>query len=161
MKCFFPQSRTKTSTKTHIAKQSKKYPNHRFLAYTYIRRNKNKQKKGEIVFVAGRFGLTKESLWNSPFFFIVSLPPTYVPMRGEFLLCVCTCVVVLQIRNATHLFAIFWRALHARSTNHLALCCCMYSRSPKPTQLLSQTITHVYPSKIAAQTIGDFQALAY
>jgi len=49
---IFPQSRTKTSTKTHIAKQSKKYPNHCLLVHNiHTMKQKKKEKKGEIVFV--------------------------------------------------------------------------------------------------------------
>jgi hypothetical protein len=45
-KWIFPQSRTKTSTKTHIAKQSKKYPNHRLLVHN-LHTAKQKEKEKE------------------------------------------------------------------------------------------------------------------
>jgi len=53
-KWIFSQSRTKTSTKTNIAKQSKKYPNHCLLVHnlhmTKYKKEK-KEKKGEKVSV--------------------------------------------------------------------------------------------------------------
>ena len=44
-KWIFHQSRTKTSTKTHIAKQSIKYPNHRLLVHNLHTTKQNKTKK--------------------------------------------------------------------------------------------------------------------
>ena len=49
---IFHQSRTKTSTKTHIAKRSNKYPNHRFLVHNlHTTEQEKNEKKGEMVFV--------------------------------------------------------------------------------------------------------------
>ena len=45
MKWIYPQSRTKTSSKTHIAKQSKNYPNHCLLVHNLHTRDKNKREK--------------------------------------------------------------------------------------------------------------------
>ena len=50
-KLIFPQSQTKTSTKTHIAKRSNKYPNHHLLVHNLHMTKQKKEKKGEIVFV--------------------------------------------------------------------------------------------------------------
>jgi hypothetical protein len=44
-KWIFHQSRTKTSTKTHIAKQTKKHQNHRLLVHN-LHMTKQKKKKG-------------------------------------------------------------------------------------------------------------------
>ena len=54
-KLIFPQSGTKTLTKTHIAKRSNKYPNHRLLEHNL--HTTGQEKKGEIVFVGWEDGL--------------------------------------------------------------------------------------------------------
>jgi len=46
-KVDFSQTRTKTSTKTHIAKQSKKYPNHCLLVHNLHTMKQKKKEKRE------------------------------------------------------------------------------------------------------------------
>jgi hypothetical protein len=57
-KWIFRQSQTKTLTKTHIAKQSNKYPNHCLLVHNlHTTKQNKKEKKGEIVFVGWKVWL--------------------------------------------------------------------------------------------------------
>jgi len=49
-KWIFHQSRTKTATKTNIAKQSKKDPNHRLLVHNLHTTKQKKTKKGRTSF---------------------------------------------------------------------------------------------------------------
>ena len=63
-KLIYSQSRTKTSTKTHIAKQNKNIQIIACWYITYIRRNQKKSEKREIKFSsAGRFGLRLWFCW--------------------------------------------------------------------------------------------------
>jgi hypothetical protein len=75
----------KTSAKTHIAKQSIKYPNHRLLVHNPHTTKQNKNKKtGKFFSSAGRIGLRpmRAACQNcSPFFIaiLVSLDASSLP----------------------------------------------------------------------------------
>ncbi len=62
-KWIFSQSRTKTSTKTHIANLCQKYPNHCLLVHNLHTMKKKRKKGGKFFSLAGRFGLRLWFLW--------------------------------------------------------------------------------------------------